>query len=95
MLLCESVYTQYPFPGFGVHVALRVLSVHNTPSLCLVLMLLCESVYTLPLYRVWCSCCSLSLSVHNTPPLGLVFMLLCESVGTQYPFPVFGVDVAL
>jgi hypothetical protein len=35
------------------------------------------------------------LSVHNTPPLGLVFMLLCESVCTQYPFPVFGVDVAL
>jgi hypothetical protein len=45
------------------------LSVHTTPPLGLVFILLCESVCTHYPSPV-------NLPVHNTPPLGLVFMLL-------------------
>ena len=78
MLPCESVFTQCPYPGFGVHVALWI------------------RLYTLPLYRVWCSCYSVSvcidyhspvsLSVHNTVPLPWVWYSCCSVFGFYVMF---------
>jgi hypothetical protein len=109
MLLCESVCMPLPLPCESVHItpSLWVCAHYPSPRFSVqVALWVCTHypshvfgvnvalwVYTLPLYWVWCSCCS--ESVHNNPPLGLVFMLLWESVCTHYPCTGFGVHVAL
>jgi ABC-type phosphate transport system auxiliary subunit len=88
MLLCVSRCT-LPLPWVWCSCCPVSLSVHTTPPLGLVFMLLCESVYTLPLP------CESVCAQYGTPPMGLVLMLLCESVCTNYPSPGFGVHGAL
>jgi hypothetical protein len=84
----EYVCTQYPSHGFGVHVALWVClytlplpcaSVHPTPPLGLVFMLLCESV---------CTHSPSPVNLHTIPSPGFdVHVALWVSVH-HYPSPV-------